>query len=640
MKNANSMAISLIGAIYSIEGIKVTIKERIDESQYGTIFICYDLANAKHVIKVLQTYDEESRQRILNEFIIQKSISGFPNVVKIEGIQEIENSIKILTEYCELSLFNEYSRFLAIGFSTEKIVDIFYSVLSVIKVMHEQIVPISYRDIRIENVVCKNGVWKLCNFSSSTTTQYLQFPDEESRQKAQRDIQRNISPCNRSPEMVDLYSGYPINEKTDIWTLGCFLFKLCNFKDAFPGGSVNAIKSATYQWHPSWKIDDYLKCIIEKCLQIDPRKRPTIQQLAQEFRAHFGIKETSFATKFRKSPKIKYGDYIEEVLNFQPPPSNEISDESDIEMDDESKLVQDTAFEKVKIDSNAFDQLFDFTDESTSESQSKTEIIDLSEASHIDLEFRARAPSMIRDEESSSTEEEEEGEGEGIDENDDNFLLFKSPKSLMKKIYNSDDEKILSIIENIKENPEFGEFILSYVQLSGSKGTNFLILLPENMEYSKSSKLNEYIHLRKEFATKFSMFEGNLSLHDFTQANLSSPPPPGNPPVSVEVIQNLLNLIEKLIDVLSDQPFQLFADEGRYLYRCACYITAKLRQFSIEIEMVNSTILSKMDELHSQILKILQSSELQSSFPLEPFNFRSYKALLKLRAPKHINIFE
>lgn len=30
-------------------------------------------------------------------------------------------------------------------------------------------------------------------------------------------IQRNTTPMYRSPEMIDLYSNYPVNEKADIW---------------------------------------------------------------------------------------------------------------------------------------------------------------------------------------------------------------------------------------------------------------------------------------------------------------------------------------------------------------------------------------------------------------------------------------
>ena len=210
----------------------------------------------------------------------------------------------------------------------------------------------------------------------------------------------------------------------------------------------------------------------------------------------------------------------------------------------------------------------------------------------------------------------------------------------MKKIYGKNDDEILQIIENIKGNPEFGEFILTYARVSGSKGTKFLSLLPGDFVYSQSSAFNEYLYLRREFATMYPMFEGNLSLHDFTQENKASPPPPGQPPVSVEVIQSLLNLIEKYILVLKDEPCQALVDEGNDLYRASCYVTAKLRQFKIEIEMVNSTILSHLDNLHAQINEIIQSSNLKTLFPSKPFDFRSYKALLKLRAPKHKNIFD
>lgn len=31
----------------------------------------------------------------------------------------------------------------------------------------------------------------------------------------------------RSPEMVDLYSNRAVNEKADVWALGCMLYLLC-----------------------------------------------------------------------------------------------------------------------------------------------------------------------------------------------------------------------------------------------------------------------------------------------------------------------------------------------------------------------------------------------------------------------------
>ena len=32
-------------------------------------------------------------------------------------------------------------------------------------------------------------------------------------------IQRNTTPMYRAPEMIDLYSNHPINEKADIWVI-------------------------------------------------------------------------------------------------------------------------------------------------------------------------------------------------------------------------------------------------------------------------------------------------------------------------------------------------------------------------------------------------------------------------------------
>ena len=49
----------------------------------------------------------------------------------------------------------------------------------------------------------------------------------------------------RSPEMVDLYSNKPISTKSDIWALGCLLYKLCYFSLPF-GESPLAIQSGTF----------------------------------------------------------------------------------------------------------------------------------------------------------------------------------------------------------------------------------------------------------------------------------------------------------------------------------------------------------------------------------------------------------
>lgn len=102
--------------------------------------------------------------------------------------------------------------------------------------LHANNPPISHRDLKVENVLLgEDGKWKLCDFGSASTTTYL-LTNERERSAAEEDINRNTTMMYRAPEMVDLYRRQPINEKVDIWALGCILFKLAYNVDAFDSG--------------------------------------------------------------------------------------------------------------------------------------------------------------------------------------------------------------------------------------------------------------------------------------------------------------------------------------------------------------------------------------------------------------------
>ena len=49
----------------------------------------------------------------------------------------------------------------------------------------------------------------------------------------EEDISRYTTLAYRSPEMIDLYSGHEIGFKSDIWALGCLLYKICFFEGTF-----------------------------------------------------------------------------------------------------------------------------------------------------------------------------------------------------------------------------------------------------------------------------------------------------------------------------------------------------------------------------------------------------------------------
>ena len=50
------------------------------------------------------------------------------------------------------------------------------------------------------------------------------------------EIEKMTTPIYRAPEQIDLFAGHKINQKADIWALGCVMYTLMFHKPAFEDG--------------------------------------------------------------------------------------------------------------------------------------------------------------------------------------------------------------------------------------------------------------------------------------------------------------------------------------------------------------------------------------------------------------------
>jgi len=131
--------------------------------------------------------------------------------------------ILLLIEYCSrghvLDLMNKR---LNSGFNESEILHIFSDVCQAISRLHFNKVPIAHRDLKVENILINDSNnYVLCDFGSAT--QKILEPDKIGVNRVEEEITRFTTVQYRSPEMVDLYSGYPIGLKADIWALGLSL---------------------------------------------------------------------------------------------------------------------------------------------------------------------------------------------------------------------------------------------------------------------------------------------------------------------------------------------------------------------------------------------------------------------------------
>uniref|UniRef100_A0A8V0YJ21 Cyclin G associated kinase n=1 Tax=Gallus gallus TaxID=9031 RepID=A0A8V0YJ21_CHICK len=169
--------------------------------------------------------------------------------------------------------------------SCDTVLKIFYQTCRAVQHMHKQKPPIIHRDLKVENLLISNqGTIKLCDFGSATTVAY--YPDyswsAQKRALVEEEITRNTTPMYRTPEMIDLYSNFPISEKQDIWALGCILYLLCFRQHPFEDGAKLRIVNGKYAIPQNDTRYSVFHDLIRSTLKVNPEERLSITELVNQ----------------------------------------------------------------------------------------------------------------------------------------------------------------------------------------------------------------------------------------------------------------------------------------------------------------------------------------------------------------------
>ncbi|KAI0462476.1 hypothetical protein LJB42_003970 [Komagataella kurtzmanii] len=251
-------------------------KVRVSASEHNS-----DIACLKRVI----VPDKDGLHQLRSEVDVMKRLSGCSQVVRyydshashLPGSAQ-SYEVLVLMELCEnKSLLDYMNSHLETKLTEPKILKIMLDICLGVLYMHQ--LKLIHRDIKIENVLIDSKYnFKLCDFGS--TCPVLRAPKTfQEFHYLSHDILRQTTPQYRSPEMVDLYKGLPINEKSDIWALGIFLYKLCYYTTPFEKTGELAILHSAYQFPHESRYSSKLKRLIVIMLQEDPALRPNSYQL-------------------------------------------------------------------------------------------------------------------------------------------------------------------------------------------------------------------------------------------------------------------------------------------------------------------------------------------------------------------------
>ncbi|KAI7813078.1 cyclin-G-associated kinase [Triplophysa rosa] len=284
-----------VGQVVELGELKLRIKRVIAEGGFAFVYEAQDLGSSKeYALKRLLSHEEEKSKAIIQEVCFMKKLSGHPNIVQFCSAASISKEesdtgqaeFLILTELCRGQLVDFVKRVEQKGpMSCDTVLKVFYQSCRAVQHMHKQSPPIIHRDLKIENLLISHqGTIKLCDFGSSTTLAH--YPDyswsAHKRSMVEDEITRNTTPAYRTPEMIDLYSNYPINEKQDIWALGCILYLLCFKQHPFEEGAKLQIVNGKYNIPQNDTKYTVFQQLVRSMLKINPEERLSINELVNQ----------------------------------------------------------------------------------------------------------------------------------------------------------------------------------------------------------------------------------------------------------------------------------------------------------------------------------------------------------------------
>lgn len=277
-------------------------------------------------LKRVKVNDETGLEEMKNEIDVMKRLSGSPNIVQYydSNATKLSNGaagyeIFLLMELCpNKSLLDFMNDRLTTKLSIEEISKIMYDVTVGLAQMHYSPDALIHRDIKIENVlVDKDNNFKVADFGSTSKIGNIAQTDQDIAVAAQ-DIFVHTTPQYRSPEMIDLYKYLPINETSDMWALGVFLYKLLFYITPFEMTGQFAILHSKFTYPENQYPQEFIS-LISALLMENPHMRPNVYQVLEVI-CNFRHVDIPLHDKYNKGPydfqmQVDYQNKTNDIAN-------------------------------------------------------------------------------------------------------------------------------------------------------------------------------------------------------------------------------------------------------------------------------------------------------------------------------------
>lgn len=254
----------------------------------------------QYALKRITCHSKEDETIALREVEIGKLIKH-RNVIEVidyelDGMADIvlntTSQINIVLPYLRRGSLHDqlFVRSKTRHFMSEgQILQLFLGICEGVKAFHEmQPDPLAHRDLKTANICLGDSQEPIIIDIGSATKARVQVCGQQDAQKLQDLAAERCSIAYRPPELFCVASYCTIDERTDIWSLGCVLYAMCFFASPFEaayerGDSVAlAVMSGNVNFPPDSPYSREMHELINYMLRQNSMERPYIYSVIEK----------------------------------------------------------------------------------------------------------------------------------------------------------------------------------------------------------------------------------------------------------------------------------------------------------------------------------------------------------------------
>ena len=221
-----------------VEGVTYKLIRHLTEGGFSSIDLVENTRTRKvFVVKRITCHSIEDQNLARNEIEMNRKFKH-PNIISLIGatvtgtadiVHDITSEVVIVFPFYKRgSLHDELERrkVAESPLAQPSLLNMFHSVCLAVQELHHSDPPIAHRDIKPHNVLLDSDLKPVLMDFGSCAPARVTISSLREAQYLQDTAAERSSMCYRPPELFQVSSSCQIDERTDIWSLGCLLYAM------------------------------------------------------------------------------------------------------------------------------------------------------------------------------------------------------------------------------------------------------------------------------------------------------------------------------------------------------------------------------------------------------------------------------